>query len=95
MQETTRQSEEYRRALGIKPEAAADAVVARGDDTSAPRHVMVVNIGGFDGIYVFEDAEQAEEFASRYDDVSITEEVVLDTERGRLFLADTCANSGT
>jgi hypothetical protein len=95
MEEVTRQSENYRRALGIRRDAAADAVVVRGGDESAPRHVMVVNTGGYDGIYVFEDAEQAEEFASRYDDASITEEVVLDVARGREFLVDTLTDSNT
>jgi len=53
-------------------------------------HVWVVNcFEEVDGIYCFEDEDQARVFAERHYPVSVTEEVVLNPTTGAQFLIDT------
>ena len=53
-------------------------------------HVWVVNrVDEYDGIYVFEDEHRARDYATRYSDAVLTEEVVMNDSAAAQFLIDT------
>ena len=59
-------------------------------DSNDITHVWIVNrTGEADPLYVFVDHAQAEEYAERYTDAVIAEEVVMDRAAGAQFLTDT------
>jgi hypothetical protein len=53
-------------------------------------HVWIVNrTDEFDGLYVFEDEHRARDFAKRYRDAVVSEEVVMNDSAAAQFLIDT------
>lgn len=59
-------------------------------DDTAVDHVWIVNrIDEVDGLYVFRDEHRARDYASRYSDAVVSEEVVMNESAAAQFLIDT------